>query len=114
MEKILDEHEYTQNPMARKFHKENAKDCLSTRTMIQERMKEQTSAQEVPIEVEGTNLQKALDTHILDSRAKRVIVARILKLKKMKKVQEKSQFQLKKQAHKSSRYLCETCHHKRK
>ncbi|KAL4196672.1 hypothetical protein AMTRI_Chr04g247380 [Amborella trichopoda] len=50
MKKILYEHEYTQNPGAREFHKENDKDCLSPWSMIQERMKEQTSAQEVPIE----------------------------------------------------------------
>ncbi|KAL4187170.1 hypothetical protein AMTRI_Chr09g37760 [Amborella trichopoda] len=37
--------------------------------MIQKRIKEQTSAQEVPIEVEGINLQQAQDTPILDSRA---------------------------------------------
>ncbi|KAL4202501.1 hypothetical protein AMTRI_Chr02g263950 [Amborella trichopoda] len=101
IKKIPNEHEHTQSPLARVFHKENAKDCLSTRTMIQERMKEQTSPREVPIEVEGTNLQKAQDTPILDNR--RVIVAIILKLKKMRKVQEKSRFRLKKQAHKKFR-----------
>ncbi|KAL4189815.1 hypothetical protein AMTRI_Chr08g167280 [Amborella trichopoda] len=69
MKKISDEHEYTQNPVARKFYKENAKDCLSPECMIQESMKEQTLAQEVPIEVEGINLQKTQDTPILDSRA---------------------------------------------
>ncbi|KAL4193059.1 hypothetical protein AMTRI_Chr06g175020 [Amborella trichopoda] len=37
--------------------------------MIQERMKEQTSTQEVQIEVEGINLQKAQDTRILHNRA---------------------------------------------
>ncbi|KAL4195019.1 hypothetical protein AMTRI_Chr05g71350 [Amborella trichopoda] len=40
MKKIPDEHEYTQNPMAREFHKKNAKDCLSPRSMIQDRRKE--------------------------------------------------------------------------
>ncbi|KAL4203641.1 hypothetical protein AMTRI_Chr01g104920 [Amborella trichopoda] len=69
MKKKPDEHEYTQNPVARKFHKGNANDCLTPRSMIQERMKEKTSAQEVPIEVKGINLQKAQDTPILDSRA---------------------------------------------
>ncbi|KAL4183318.1 hypothetical protein AMTRI_Chr11g97580 [Amborella trichopoda] len=37
--------------------------------MIQERMKEQTSIQKVPIEVEGINLQKAQNTLVLDNRA---------------------------------------------
>ncbi|KAL4201917.1 hypothetical protein AMTRI_Chr02g261230 [Amborella trichopoda] len=69
MEKLPDEYELTQNPVTREFHKENANDCLRTKTMIQERMKEQTSLQEASIEVEGTNLQKAQDTPILDSRA---------------------------------------------
>ncbi|KAL4181211.1 hypothetical protein AMTRI_Chr12g270150 [Amborella trichopoda] len=69
MKKLPDEHEYTQNLVAREFHKENVKDCLSPGSMIQERMKEQTSKQELPIEVEGINLQKAQDTTILVSRA---------------------------------------------
>ncbi|KAL4183130.1 hypothetical protein AMTRI_Chr11g153680 [Amborella trichopoda] len=58
MKKISDEYEYTQNPVAREFLKENTNDCLHPRSMIQERMKEQTSVQE--------NTQ---DTPILDSKA---------------------------------------------
>ncbi|KAL4192881.1 hypothetical protein AMTRI_Chr06g174200 [Amborella trichopoda] len=61
MKKIPDEHEYTQNHVAREFHKENAKDCLSPESMIQERMKERTSAQEVPIEVKGINFRARVD-----------------------------------------------------
>ncbi|KAL4179893.1 hypothetical protein AMTRI_Chr13g122380 [Amborella trichopoda] len=73
MKKISDEHEYTQNPMAREFHKENGKDYLSLGSMIQEKMEEQTTPQEVPIEAEETNLQKTQDTPILGHRAGRNI-----------------------------------------
>ncbi|KAL4183297.1 hypothetical protein AMTRI_Chr11g154490 [Amborella trichopoda] len=69
MKNIPDEHEDIQNPVAGEFHKENSKDCLSLGSMIQERMKEQTSAQEVLIEVKRINLQKVQDTPILDSGA---------------------------------------------
>ncbi|KAL4198987.1 hypothetical protein AMTRI_Chr03g48840 [Amborella trichopoda] len=68
-------------------------------------MKEQTSTQEVPIEVEGRNLHKAQDTPILDSRVGlddpnlEVIDSQI----KIEKLQEKSLFQLKKRVQKTFR-----------
>ncbi|KAL4194565.1 hypothetical protein AMTRI_Chr05g59950 [Amborella trichopoda] len=103
MEKVLDEHELTQNPMARESKIRDVKDCLSPGSMIQERIEEKTTPQVVAIKVEGTNLQETQDTPVLDSGAGAYNPNLVLKLNKRRNIHEESRFRLKIPAHKNSK-----------